>query len=128
MDSKTESLFFDRLQIAEEIRNIKVGQSQALRQVQVPESVINKASKFVKRVPNSLLLNNERLYLRYDVLCSIEAEGNIYDLLARDAGDMSVKEANQKITDWLDATKGLLRYALNLLLAPKRPEFQNIKV
>lgn len=128
MDPKIEELLHERIVIVESIRDIQVGQSQALRHVQVPEAVINKARKFIKRAPNAILFNNEWLYLRYDLLCSIGDSGGIYDLLERDAGDMSVERAGEKMTDWLEAVKSLLRYALNLLLAPNRPEFQTIKV
>ena len=130
MDSRTEGLLRERLQIVESIRDIQVEQSVALRQVQVPDSTFKLAKDFIKKVPNSLIFNNQQLYLRYEILHCIDVISNegIYDLLARDAGRMSVKDSNQKMTDWLDATKCLLRYALNLFLAPKRPEFQNIKV
>lgn len=128
MNSKYDGFFYERLQITEAIRNIQVEQSQPLRQVQVPQSTYNLAKKFIKHAPNALMMNGEWLYLRYEILCSLASEGGIYGLLSRDAGDISVKQADEKMSNWLDAIKHLLRYALNLLLAPKRPEFQSIKV
>ena len=126
-----QQLLRDRKSIVDAMRNVRVEQSQTLRQVQVPDQTQKQANKFIKVAPNVVLVNNITKYLRYEVLYSFSSGSNVegvYDLLARDAGDTSVREADQKFVGWQDAIKCLLRYALNLLLAPNRPEFQTIKV
>jgi len=129
MDVYFENLIQQRLKIVEEIKNLQVDQKQSLRQIQVPESVYKLATGFIKQTPNAITVHNKWLHIRYEILYSLgSSEGGIYDLLSRDAGDTNVTGAQKKIDDWIDATKNLLRYALNLLLAPRRPEFQNIKV
>ena len=118
-----------RSDILEDIKAIRVGY-QALSHVKVQEHTYSLAKKFVKKAPNVCQLPGKRsVFLRYEVLSYLSAAGDygVYDLLAEDAGKATV-QSGDKFTDWQDAVKLLLRYALNLLLAPKRPEFQTIKV
>ena len=117
----------ERETIVKSIREIKVEQGQALRQVQVPDSVYQLAKRFIKRVPNVYPQYGHIEHMRYGVLYSIES-GGIYELLIRDAEGITASQATEKISQWKEALKSLLRYALNLLLAPKRPEFQSMKV
>ena len=104
--------------------------SKTFRQVEVSPSTYTLATKFVKVAPNVCEIGSKVVCLRYSVLYSmvLGGGGNIYELLCKDADDTTVPMADQKMQDWEDAIQHLLRYALNLLLAPKRPEFQSIKV
>ncbi len=125
-----ESLHHERNKICESIRNIQVERNKTFRQVEVSESTVASARKFVKSAPNVCEVNGRTRYLRYEVLYSMGPDfgGGIYELLCRDARDTTALLADQKIQDWEDAIQHLLRYALNLLLASKRPEFLSIKV
>ena len=104
---------------------IKVEAGKPLRQVQVPDQTYQLAKKFVLTAPNT---SDDARLVRFKVLYNMPSGRSIYALLAADAGNTSLKEAEAKIAEWRDASKALLRYALNLLLAPKRPEFQRLKV
>ena len=123
-----ESLHQERNKIVESIRNIRVERNKTFRQVEVSESTMASARKFVKSAPNVCEVNGRINFFRYEVLYSMGPDGGIYELLCRDARDTTVLQADQKIQNWEDAIQHLLRYALNLLLASKRPEFQSIKV
>ena len=119
----------DRNKIEDSIRNIRVEPNQPLRDVKVPPGTYDLAKEFVKRVPNALtLINGGKLFLRYPILYSLGDGEGIYDLLVGDAEETTLSQAESKMVEWQEALSCLLRYALNLLLAPKRPEFQNIKV
>lgn len=119
-----QELCDQRKSIVESIRCIRVEPFKTFRQVEVSESTNSTAKTFVKSAPNVYGGN----YLRYNVLYSLDAGCSIYELLARDAGEATVLQADQKFQDWEEALNHLRRYALNLLLAPRRPEFQSIKV
>ncbi len=110
------------------VRNIRVGANQALRHVEVPEDVVAKAKKFIKRAPNQYIKDKQQsTSLRYQVLDGLRG-GGIYELLVKDAKKIELERASDKIAEWIEAIKHLRRYALNLMLAPKRPEFQSMKV
>lgn len=124
-------LIKERLEIVEQIRDIHVKQSQSLRHVKVSDHTLKLAKSFVKKAPNVCVVESRRsVCLRYEILYSFLAgsEFGVYHLLAEDAKDTPVELADSKFEQWLAAVGSLLRYALNLLLAPKRPEFQTIKV
>ena len=104
---------------------IRVGSGQPLRQVQVPPEVYELAKKFVVKAPNTL--GGSEPY-RFKILYRMVSGRSIYDLLIADATNIALNNAEAKITGWQEASKVLLRYALNLLLAPKRPEFLRLKV
>ena len=113
-----------RRRIEEDIKAIRVQQSQALRNVTLPEDTNKWARKFVKQAPNvspHRPATEPSSPLRYETF-------RVYRLLTDSAGDESVLNAEKVFGDWQVAVKNLLRYALNLLLAPKRPELQTIKV
>lgn len=112
------------------IRYLNVESGQSLRQVQVPEKAYALAKSFLKWAPNVTIgPNNASIACRFKVLyCDLSGVETIYTLLMYDAGYTPLTEAKQKIEEWQEATKSLLRYALNLKLAPKRPEFQRMKV
>lgn len=131
MDQYSLDLIQKRLEIVDLIRGIRVQQSQALRQVKVSEHTLKLAKAFIKQAPNVCALElTGKLELRYEILSSFSAGSRfgVYQLLAKDAGGSTVQVADEKFSEWLTAVGSLLRYALNLLLAPKRPEFQTIKV
>lgn len=112
------------------IQSLNVGPGQSLRQVMVPEVAYTIAKNFLKWAPNIIFSpdNTPQAY-RFKVLQYLPQSGeSIYTLLVIDAGNTTLADASQKIEDWKEATKSLLRYALNLKLAPKRPEFQRMKV
>ena len=112
------------------IQTLNVGPGQSLRQVVVPEVAYTVARNFLKWAPNVTVgPDNKQLACRFKVLHYLPRSGeSVYTLLMVDAGNTSLADASQKIEDWKEATKSLLRYALNLKLAPKRPEFQRMKV
>lgn len=107
-----------REEIVEIIKSIRVGRSQALRDVQVPELAYERAREFLK------LVQRHPSIPWYRVLQGL-SDGGIYGMLARNVQE---SPAHVTLTRWQEVMKLLLRYALNLLLAPKRPEFQSIKV
>lgn len=119
-----------RLEIVDLIQGIRVQESQSLRQVKVSDHTLKLAKAFIKQAPNVCVIETGMLELRYEILSSFSAGSGfgVYQLLAKDAGDSTVQVADEKFGEWLAAVGSLLRYALNLLLAPKRPEFQTIKV
>lgn len=119
----------EREDIVRVLRDVSVGPGQTLRQVQVPENAYRIARSFLKWAPNeSVGPGNREVPLRYKVLHSIPPSDSIYTLLMADAGLTPISAAKGKIEEWKEATKSLLRYALNLKLAPKRPEFLRMKV
>lgn len=133
MDRETVSRLIDkRLEIVDEIKGIRVQQSQSLREVRVSDHTLRLAKTFIKQAPNMCdqAGTGTRMYLRYEVLYSFSVTSGygVYDLLAEDAGESTVQAADAKFEGWLEAVGNLQRYAFNLLLAPKRPEFQTIKV
>lgn len=116
-------------EIVGHIQSLNVGPGQSLRQVMVPEAAYSIARKFLKWAPNMTVgPDNTPVPCRFEVLYRLPSGESIYTLLMVDAGNTSLADANQKIEDWKEAMKSLLRYALNLKLAPKRPEFQRMKV
>ena len=117
-------------EIVRQIQSLNVGHGQSLRQVMVPEEAYAIARKFLKWAPNITIgPDNKPLHCRFRCLYYLNPSGeSIYSLLMMDAGNTTLAEAGQKIEVWKEAIKSLLRYALNLKLAPKRPEFQRMKV
>ena len=117
-------------EIVRQIQSLNVGPGQSLRQVMVPDTAYAIARNFLKWAPNITIgPDNKPLYCRFRCLYYLNLSGeSIYGLLMVDAGNTTLAEAGQKIEVWKEAIKSLLRYALNLKLAPKRPEFQRMKV
>lgn len=113
------------------IQTLNVGPGQSLRQVMVPEEAYIIARNFLKWAPNVTFGpdNKSMVGCRFKILYRLNTLGeSIYSLLMVDAGNTNLADASQKIEVWKEAIKSLLRYALNLKLAPKRPEFQRMKV
>ena len=112
----------DRDELVRIIRSVSVEPGQTLRQVQVPEYAYKIARNFLKSAPNEVIDSNGiPATYRYNVLHRISPTESIYTLLMTDAGYTDLNAAKQKIEEWKEATKSLLRYALNLKLAPQRP-------
>ena len=117
--SQTPSAKADRDDILDAIRGIKVKPGQALRQVEVPQNVYNMARQFATWAPN-VARGGARYRFKMDF---------IYQLLVDNIkARTSLETSKMEIEGWQTACKALLRYALNLLLAPKRPEFRRMKV
>ena len=112
------------------IQTLNVGPGQSLRQVMVPEEAYIIARNFLKWAPNITIgPDNKPLYCRFKCFYYLNPSvESIYSLLVVDAGNTTLADAGQKIEIWKEAIKSLLRYALNLKLAPKRPEFQRMMV
>ena len=104
--------------IVDAIRIIKIGPGQQLRQVEVSPDVYQKAKEFAMGAPN-FGLENQPYRFKMDFL---------YQLLQANITSRNLQEALGEVDGWQSACKALLRYALNLLLAPKRPEFRRFKV
>ena len=104
--------------IVEAIRGVKVAPGQQLRQVEVSLDVYQKAMEFAKWAPN-FGAENQPYRFKMDFL---------YQLLQTNINSKTLQEAWVEVEGWQSACKALLRYALNLLLAPKRPEFRRMKV
>ena len=104
--------------ILDEIGKIRVEPGKALRQVEVPESVYDMATRFLQWAPFRTTTGAVyRLKMEF-----------IYELLSGNCRSGHLAEAREQIEGWQAACKALLRYALNLHLAPKRPEFRRLKV
>ena len=107
-----------RDEIVDAIRGVKVAPGQQLRQVEVSPDVYQKAMEFAKWAPN---FGAESQPYRFKM-------NFLYQLLQANINSKTLQEAWREVEGWQLACKALLRYALNLLLAPKRPEFRRMKV
>ena len=111
--------------IVKEILALKVESGKPLRQVKVSDETYSKAKKFVLKARNVL---EDGSFYRFKILYKMPSGTSIYHLLMNDAGSTPLDRALDKINEWREACRCLVRYALNLLLAPNRPEFQRLKV
>ena len=116
--SEPPSRLVVRDDIVDAIRGVKVGPSQQLRQVEVSPDVYQKAMEFAKWAPN---FGAESQPYRFKM-------NFLYQLLQANIKSKTLQEALEEVEGWQSACKALLHYALNLLLAPKRPEFRQLKV
>ena len=116
--TSTSSRRVTRDVIVNAIRGVKIGPGQQLRQVEVSPDVYQKAKEFAMWAPN-FGAENQPYRFKMEFL---------YQLLQTNITSRTLQEALGEVEGWQSACKALLRYALNLLLAPKRPEFQQIKV
>ena len=104
--------------IVDAIKRVKIGPGQQLRQVEVSPDVYHKAKEFAMWAPN-FGAENQPYRFKMEFL---------YQLLQANITSTTLQEALGEVEGWQSACKALLRYALNLLLAPKRPEFRRMKV
>jgi len=107
-----------RGEIFDLVRETRFQPNQNLRDVKLPEEVYRKAESLTRSDVD------RRLY--FPVLGQLEG-GSIYELL-KEAADKSNLDAYDLVGNWIEAFGNLLRYALNLLVAPNRPELKRIKV
>ena len=105
--------------IVDAIRGVKIGPSQQLRQVEVSPDVYQKAKEFAMWAPNFGAENQPYRFKMHFLYQLLQANINT---------SRNLQEALGEVEGWQSACKALLRYALNLLLAPKRPEFRRMKV
>lgn len=101
--------------IMQEIRKIQPETGKNFKDLKVPESLYRLAADVAK---------NEEVLRRFTKV-------PVYDLLANHAhlkGGTALADAQPVLEGWKAASSALFRYALNLVLAPKRPEFKKMKV
>ena len=107
-----------RDEIVDAIREVKINPGQQLRHVEVSRDIYDMAENFARWAPN--FASESRPYrFKMDFL---------YQLLQNNINSKTLQEAPKDVEGWQSACKALLRYALNLLLEPKRPEFRRLKV
>ena len=104
--------------IQDAIREVKINPGQQLRHVEVSRDIYDMAKNFARWAPN-FGAESQPYRFKMDFL---------YQLLQCNINSRSLQEAPEDVEGWQSACKALLRYALNLLLAPKRPEFRRLKV
>ena len=98
---------------------LQASRQQQLKQVQLPPHVYELARKFTTSVP----WNDELQKLVRFVSLPM-----VYMLLSEKVGTKGVDEGEQEFNSLQEACEALLRYPMNLLLAPNRPEFRRISV
>jgi len=104
--------------IVDAIREVKINPGQQLRHVEVSQDIYDMANNFARWAPN---FGHESQPYRFKMHF-------LYQLLNTNISSRTLQEAPEEVEGWQSACKALLRYALNLLLAPKRPEFRRLKV
>ena len=106
-----------RQEIIQGIRGIQPVAGKNLRDVEVPQRLYKLAKEVAKK---------ERFHIRFKLI-------PVYRLLPnhiheKGQGSMVLPQAEATLAGWQQASKALFRYALNLMLAPKRPDFKKVKV
>ena len=107
-----------RDKIVDAIRAVKINPGQHLRHVEVSQDIYKMANNFARWAPN-FGPGGQPYRFKMD---------SLYQLLQNNISSRTLQEAPEEVEGWQSACKALLRYALNLLLAPKRPEFRRLKV
>ena len=107
-----------RDKIVDAIRAVKINPGQQLRHVEVSQDIYDMANNFARWAPN-FGPGGQPYRFKMDY---------VYQLLQNNISSRTLQEAPEEVEGWQSACKALLRYALNLLLAPKRPEFRRLKV
>ena len=108
-----------RKEIFDMIKQVHCKQNQNLRDVKLSEDVYRRSKNFTRTD------TGHRHY--YPALDRMEG-GGVFGLLQEAAGNASLGDACDLVGRWKEAINSLLRYALNLLLAPNRPELKTVKV
>lgn len=115
-------VYHDRDDIAEAIRDIQVDK-KGMRQFEPPTELFEMAKNFVSWASNVVKGTDQRLRFKGH---------EYYPLLIQDAHTKKMTTVSRGAFDLIDgwqvASKALFRYALNLYLTPKRPEFRRVKV
>ena len=94
--------------------SISVLQSSELQltDLEIPKNVFDLAEVFVQKVNFGLRYSQPRVFTTLLPLCN----------------HLSLTEAIPEVKSWQQGLKALLRYPINLLLAPNRPELKRVKV
>ena len=94
--------------------SISVLQSSELQltDLEIPKNVFDLAEVFVQKVYFDLRYSQPRVFTTLLPLCN----------------HLSLTEAIPEVKSWQQGLKALLRYPINLLLAPSRPELKCVKV
>lgn len=116
----------DRTDIVNQVRKVYLQPSQTLRQFSLPDSVYDLARNFATR--GTTVENYGKKHCRYYTVLDCIEGGDIYALLEQAARLSTLEQVHGVIAQWQNAIKALLQYALNLLLAPNRPELRTVKV
>ncbi len=108
-----------RQELVDIVKGVQCRPNQNLRDVDLPQEAYRKADNFTRSDVK------HRHY--YAVLNDMDG-GGVYGLLEEAADEASFEEAYDLVGKWREAFRSLFRYALNLLLAPNRPELKMVKV
>ena len=94
--------------------SISVLQSSELQltDLEIPKNVFDLAEVFVQKVNFDLRYSQPKVFTTLLPLCN----------------HLSLTEAIPEVKSWQQGLKALLRYPINLLLAPNRPELKRVKV
>ncbi len=108
--------------ISDYIQAIRMDAKKGMRQYEPPAELFQMARNFASWAPN---VTRTGYRLRFKEDC-------YYHLLILHAQAKKVSSLDRRafelIDGWQVAVKALFRYALNLYLTPKRPEFRRVKV
>lgn len=108
----------ERSALREAIAAVREEPGRFLSEVEVPSQVFHQGERFARSAP--LREQGQPCRFKMDFL---------YELLLRSASSAPLSDTSRaELEGWQAASKALLRYALNLLLAPQRPEFRRIRV
>lgn len=108
----------ERAALREAITAVKEEPGRFLSEVEVPSQVFDQGKRFARSAP----LREQGQPCRFKM-------SFLYELLLNSASSGPLSSVTYaELEGWQGASKALLRYALNLLLAPQRPEFRRIRV
>ena len=109
-----------RWEIINEIKKIQPEAGKNLKDLKIPETLYHLAGDVAKTKPVDKRFKKVPVY---ELLVEhIRYKGSI------DGGVIALRNAGPTLEGWKAASNALFRYALNLVLAPKRPEFKKMKV
>ena len=106
-----------RKEIIQGIRGIQPVAGKNLRDVEVPQRLYKLAKEVAEKEPFRIRFKVVPVYRL--LLGHVRVKGQ---------GSVALPQAEATLAGWQQASKALFRYALNLVLAPKRPEFKKMKV
>ena len=109
-----------RWEIIQEIKKIQPEAGKNLKDLKIPETFYHLAGDVAKTKPVDERFKKVPVY---ELLVEhIRYNSSI------DGGVIALRNAGPTLEGWKAASNALFRYALNLILAPKRPEFKKMKV
>ena len=106
-----------RKEIIQGIRGIQPVAGKNLRDVEVPQRLYELAKEVAEEEPFNIRFKLVPVYRLLQEHVHVKGQGSV-----------ALPQAEATLTGWQQASKALFRYALNLVLAPKRPEFKKMKV